>query len=37
VLQDGGQPAGGVLELMDYDTWVKFNEDFLGHKGRRDS
>jgi glycine cleavage system H protein len=37
VLQDGGQPAGGVLELMDYDTWVKFNENFLRQKGQKNS
>lgn len=29
VLQDGGQPTGGVLEFMDADTWREFVEDFL--------
>ena len=30
VLQDGGQPTGGVLELMDDETWNLFAEQFLG-------
>lgn len=29
VLQDGGQPTGGVLELMDDETWNLFAEQFL--------
>ena len=29
VLQDGGQPTGGVLEFMDGDTWSQFVEVFL--------
>jgi len=29
VLQDGGQPTGGVLELMDDETWSLFAEQFL--------
>jgi len=29
VLQDGGQPTGGVLEMMDDDTWNLFTEQFL--------
>lgn len=29
VLQDGGQPTGGVLELMDDETWNLFSEEFL--------
>ena len=29
VLQDGGQPTGGVLELMDDETWKLFTEQFL--------
>jgi len=29
VLQDGGQPTGGVLELMDDETWNQFTETFL--------
>jgi glycine cleavage system H protein len=29
VLQDGGQPTGGVLELMDDETWKLFSEEFL--------
>jgi glycine cleavage system H protein len=29
VLQDGGQPTGGVLELLDDATWKEFNELFL--------
>lgn len=29
VLQDGGQPIGGVLELMDDETWNLFIEEFL--------
>lgn len=33
VLQDGGQPAGGVLELMDDATWKEFNELFLRPRG----
>lgn len=31
VLQDGGQPTGGVLELMDDETWNLFTQEFLGH------
>lgn len=33
VLQDGGQPAGGVLELMDDATWKEFAELFLRPRG----
>jgi hypothetical protein len=33
VLQDGGQPTGGVLELMDDETWNLFTHEFLGHRG----
>ncbi|HXU39450.1 MAG TPA: hypothetical protein VN937_24055 [Blastocatellia bacterium] len=29
VLQDGGLPTGGVLELMDDETWTLFCEEFL--------
>jgi len=29
VLQDGGQPTGGVLELMDDETWNLFADQFL--------
>ncbi|HET9531589.1 MAG TPA: hypothetical protein VFQ92_14625 [Blastocatellia bacterium] len=29
VLQNGGRPDGGVLELMDEATWKQFNEVFL--------
>lgn len=29
VLQDGGQPTGGVLEMMDDETWYLFEEEFL--------
>lgn len=29
VLQDGGRPTGGVLELMDDETWNLFGEQFL--------
>ena len=29
VLQDGGLPTGGVLELMDDETWKLFGEQFL--------
>ena len=29
VLQDGGQPTSGVLELMDDETWKLFSEEFL--------
>lgn len=29
VLQDGGRPTGGVLEMMDDETWNLFNEIFL--------
>lgn len=29
VMQDGGQPTGGVLELMDDETWQRFNAEFL--------
>jgi hypothetical protein len=29
VLQDGGLPTGGVLELMDDETWKLFGEEFL--------
>ena len=29
VLQDGGQPTGGVLEMMDDETWNLFAEQFL--------
>lgn len=29
VLQDGGQPTGGVLELMDEETWHLFTNEFL--------
>jgi glycine cleavage system H protein len=29
VLQDGGQPTGGVLELMDDETWNLFTREFL--------
>jgi glycine cleavage system H protein len=31
VMQDGGQPTGGVLEWMDDETWRRFNDEFL-HK-----
>ncbi|MBI3950489.1 MAG: hypothetical protein HY314_08555 [Acidobacteria bacterium] len=30
VLQDGGQPTSGVLELMDEETWHLFTSEFLG-------
>jgi glycine cleavage system H protein len=29
VLQDGGRPAGGVLEMMDDETWKQFGDIFL--------
>jgi glycine cleavage system H lipoate-binding protein len=29
VMQDGGQPADGALELMDNETWSLFEEEFL--------
>jgi len=29
LLQDGGQPAGGVLQWMDDATWHRFNDEFL--------
>jgi glycine cleavage system H protein len=29
VLQDGGKPMGGVLELMDDETWRLFSKEFL--------
>ena len=29
VLQDGGKPMGGVLELMDDETWRLFSREFL--------
>jgi glycine cleavage system H protein len=29
VLQDGGKIAGGVLQMMDEETWKQFNEIFL--------
>ena len=29
VLQDGGQLTGGVLELLDDETWRVFNQEFL--------
>ena len=29
VMQDGGQPTGGVLEWMDDETWRRFNDEFL--------
>ena len=35
VLQDGGQPTGGVLEMMDDETWDLFAEQFL-HADDRD-
>lgn len=33
VLQDGGQPTGGVLEMMDNETWRLFTEQFLREEG----
>jgi glycine cleavage system H protein len=29
VMQDGGQPTGGVREWMDEETWRRFNDEFL--------
>jgi glycine cleavage system H protein len=36
VLQDGGQPTDGVLELMDDETWLMFTKDFLGTNARHE-
>jgi glycine cleavage system H protein len=30
VMQDGGEITGGVLEMLDDDSWCQFSEDFLG-------
>jgi glycine cleavage system H protein len=29
LLQDGGRPTGGILELMDEETWAEFTREFL--------
>jgi glycine cleavage system H lipoate-binding protein len=35
VMQDGGQPTGGILEWMDDETWRRFNDEFLRqHRGQ---